>query len=1001
MLRIRMLPSLHWFENEESGIKRVVEAYYKYLPMFDIEIVEEREAPVDLVVSHAGTVKNPDIVHTHGLYWSADYNCTRYEIATNAKVIMAARHAKEVTVPSKWVQKVFQRDMRFSPTVIPHGIEADEWEHEFEHERYVLWNKNRDRDVCTPEHITPLAKTHQDVSFVTTFAPSESLNNVQEIGIVPHNEMKELVQKAGVYLSTTKETFGIGILEAMAAGVPVLGFDFGGNSEIIEHGITGYLAQPGNYDDLRSGLNYCMKNRSILGENGKEIVKKYTWEKACEIVSEVYHRAANPRAPSVSVIIPTYNYGDKVDRAIKSAVKQEFEPEEIVVVDDGSTDNTEQMMSSIVKNHQKKQTEDLEYNQKTKIKYIKQKNSGVAIARNTGVEAANTKYVCCLDADDKIAPEFLDVCVKALEKDDSLGIAYTGLYYIKPDGEEGLSPWPKKWNFDDQLKRKNQVPTCNVMRKEMFDRLGGYRQRYAPSGAGSEDAEFWLRSGAYGWKAEKVDNRGLFIYSWLSGRVSGNPDYHEVDWLAWHPWVKDEYHPFASYASPKNKISHPVRQYDEPVISVIIPVGPGHENTLADALDSLEAQTFRKWEVILVFDGAKNIDYYKKVYPYATFVESDQSDPQGAGWARNKGVEHAKASMILFLDADDWIFPTALDRMLFEWSDKEGIIYSDYVSKGKMSEEESESFGSRLMDYNKKKEIGLVSFKSMDFDCERAQMQPKNPDKPYIWNLITSLLPKSYHEEIGGFDEKMESWEDWDYWIRMAKAGKCFYRVQENLVVYRFYTGRRRARGREISSDLIQYLKEKYKGTEDMGCNCKKLAERTANKRLNVSSSGTISYRSENEMDDKDFVLVRYDHPNRGQHRVYGPVTNRFYGYHGGGAEFYADKRDVASNPNLFVQITKGNPVPQKEPKKPDPPQPVKKESVTAPTDQPAPSRAPVSGKLTDIPGVSERIASEMNAIGIHSYKDIVDHKPVDLMTIKGVGESTATKIFEYVLMRQ
>ena len=114
----------------------------------------------------------------------------------------------------------------------------------------------------------------------------------------------------------------------------------------------------------------------------------------------------------------------------------------------------------------------------------------------------------------------------------SLGIAYTGLRWHKPDGSTGISPWPGAFEYDRQLRRQNQVPTCCLFRRVMWERLGGYRQRYAPKGAGAEDAEFWLRAGAAGFGAQKVTDQALFNYSWMSGQVSGDANYQEVDWRA-------------------------------------------------------------------------------------------------------------------------------------------------------------------------------------------------------------------------------------------------------------------------------------------------------------------------------------------------------------------------------------------------------------------------------------------------------------------------------------
>jgi glycosyltransferase involved in cell wall biosynthesis len=105
----------------------------------------------------------------------------------------------------------------------------------------------------------------------------------------------------------------------------------------------------------------------------------------------------------VTVVIPTYNYADKVERAIKSAVNQSYKPKEVIVVDDGSVDETESVVTNLIGELQ---------TSGVPIRYIKQDNQGVANARNAGISETTAKYTCCLDADDKIKPDFLRVCVE-------------------------------------------------------------------------------------------------------------------------------------------------------------------------------------------------------------------------------------------------------------------------------------------------------------------------------------------------------------------------------------------------------------------------------------------------------------------------------------------------------------------------------------------------------------------------------------------------------------
>jgi glycosyltransferase involved in cell wall biosynthesis len=370
--------------------------------------------------------------------------------------------------------------------------------------------------------------------------------------------------------------------------------------------------------------------------------------------------------PMVTVVVPVFNYGHTVVRAIESVKSQTLNNLECVVVDDGSSDDSKDAVENAIKG-------DLRF------RYVYQDNKGVAHARNKGISLGSGRYICCLDADDAIEPNFLETLVPHLEKEAGLGIAYSGLTYVLPDGRTGLSEWPGAWDFQEQLKRKNQIPTCCVFRRAMWERLGGYKQRYAPDGQGAEDAEFWLRSGAYGWQSKKVTQEGLFIYSWMSGRASGAKDYKEVDWLELHPWTRDNKHPFASYALP-DKWSHPVNQYDEPEVSVIIPVGPGHEGLLIDALDSLESQTFRKWEAIVVWDSLgepifNGVDY-RVSYPYVRWVFTSGSI--GAGAARNRGAEIARGKLLLFLDSDDFLLPNFLERTVQVFNSTGYATYTDY-----------------------------------------------------------------------------------------------------------------------------------------------------------------------------------------------------------------------------------------------------------------------------------------------------------------------------------
>lgn len=105
--------------------------------------------------------------------------------------------------------------------------------------------------------------------------------------------------------------------------------------------------------------------------------------------------------PLVSVVIPAFNSGEYVREAIDSVFAQTYSPIEVIVVDDGSTDDTAEKLHSLIKAQ--------------KIRYTFQPNQGLAAARNTGIGLAEGKYLQFLDADDLLAPEKIEKQVKRLE----------------------------------------------------------------------------------------------------------------------------------------------------------------------------------------------------------------------------------------------------------------------------------------------------------------------------------------------------------------------------------------------------------------------------------------------------------------------------------------------------------------------------------------------------------------------------------------------------------
>ena len=142
------------------------------------------------------------------------------------------------------------------------------------------------------------------------------------------------------------------------------------------------------------------------------------------------------RNPLVSVIMPTYNRGDKISVAIDSVLAQTYQPLELIVVDDGSVDNTAEFIS----------------NKYPSVQYVLIPHAGQSAARNKGLSVASGAIVASLDSDDQWAPDFLDTCVPELESR-QLDFVFTNWIQQYPGGvnKDFLS-------FDPELKNYIRHP---------------------------------------------------------------------------------------------------------------------------------------------------------------------------------------------------------------------------------------------------------------------------------------------------------------------------------------------------------------------------------------------------------------------------------------------------------------------------------------------------------------------------------------------------------------
>ena len=182
------------------------------------------------------------------------------------------------------------------------------------------------------------------------------------------------------------------------------------------------------------------------------------------------------RMARVSVVIPTYNRLSKVKDAIESVLNQTYRDFEFWVVDDGSTDGTDEALRAFG----------------NKIKYISQDNRGASAARNVGARVSRGKYLAFLDSDDLWEPEKLEIQVRCMEENSQFPLCYTDEVWIR----KGIRVNPKKrhakysgWIFEKCLPLCIISPSSALMKISLFNGIGGFDENLPVC----EDYDFWLR----------------------------------------------------------------------------------------------------------------------------------------------------------------------------------------------------------------------------------------------------------------------------------------------------------------------------------------------------------------------------------------------------------------------------------------------------------------------------------------------------------------------------
>lgn len=334
-------------------------------------------------------------------------------------------------------------------------------------------------------------------------------------------------------------------------------------------------------------------------------------------------------APLTTCIIPVYNGAAFLAEAVTSALAQTHPAMEIVIVDDGSTDQTPEVARSFG----------------DRVSYVHQANAGPAVARNTGLAAARGELVAFLDADDlwhetKVARQ---LAVLQAHPDLDFVVALVQNFWTDAVANE-------RENFRDHPRAKplpGYVTGTLLARRGVFDRIGGFD----PGRPHTDATEWFLRARAAGARELLLPEVLLFR------RMHANNRSQEM--------AAGSTEEFLRLLKTSLDLRRAGPRVDE-VVSCIIPVRNG-ERFLGAAVDSILGQTRQPVEIIVVDDGSTD-GTPTVIAGYGDRVRSIRQENAGPAAARNAGLALAKGDFIGFLDADDLWLPHKLAVQIAELS---------------------------------------------------------------------------------------------------------------------------------------------------------------------------------------------------------------------------------------------------------------------------------------------------------------------------------------------
>ena len=492
-----------------------------------------------------------------------------------------------------------------------------------------------------------------------------------------------------------------------------------------------------------------------------------------------------------SIIVPCYNYSKYLEECISSIVTQVYTDYEIIIVNDGSIDNTKEIATNLITKYSD-----------ANICLLEQKNTGQpAISRNNGINKSNGKYILCLDADDKISSNYLQEGIDTFNENKDVSIVFPNLQHFGDD--ETYVEFSDK---DLQLVfTQNCFLVSSIFEIQVWSECGGYSTNVP----GYEDWDFWVNAVSRGYRA-KHSKRSILLYRkhgvgmYTIGQdrdlknkaniVLNNFNVYSNSQIQWAKNVilndknkvfknrlgsipifddfRSQYKINISRIDEEfnkkqinveqikrtNKINAPsfqkfTIQNELPTVSVILTTY-NRQVHLKRSIISVLNQNYPNIELIVVNDGGncvKNTINELSVGCRINYLSLGLN--HGLAGARNYGLRLCQGDYICFLDDDDYLENFHINSLLNEINKQNvDVVYSN---------------SKRIFEKYDGDKFIIQKIEDPDPSCREF-----DPDQILIHNLMpvnTVMFSRKSFHDTGYFDETLTVHEDWDYWIRLSR----------------------------------------------------------------------------------------------------------------------------------------------------------------------------------------------------------------------------------------